>query len=129
MLGIENVDIVFINGTRVTLTNVFHVLEMNRNLVSGDLLSKPGIKSVFKLGKLFLSRNCVFVGKGCSSEGMVKLCTSDNVVINNKSVYSAYIVDSITFWHSRLAHIDIDSMKQIIKCSLIKCNVNNFNKC
>ena len=64
VLGIGNVDMVFTSGKRVTLTNVFHVLKMNRNLVSGDLLGKSGIKSVFESGKLIFSRNCVFVGKG-----------------------------------------------------------------
>ena len=129
VLGIGNVEIVFTSGKRVTLTNVFHVPEMNRNLVSGDLLGKPGIKSVFESGKLILSRNGVFVGKGYSTEGMVKLCTNDNVSINNKSVSSAYIVDSISLWHGRLAHIGIGTMKRMVKCGLIECDVKNFNKC
>ena len=35
---------------------------MNRNLVSGDLLGKPGIKFVYESGKLILTSNGVFVG-------------------------------------------------------------------
>ena len=64
VLGIGNVDIVFPSRKKLTLTNVFHVPKMNRNLVSGDHLGKPRIKSVFESGKLIFSRNCVFVGKG-----------------------------------------------------------------
>ena len=128
MLGIGNVDIVFTSGKRVTLTNVFHVPEMNMNLVSGHLLGKLGVKSVCESGKLVLSRNSVFVGKGYSTERMVKLCTSDNVYIKNKNVSSAYIVDSITLWHGRLAHIGIGNMKRMIKCDLIESDVNTFNK-
>ena len=119
----------FTSRKRINLTNVFHVPKINRNLVSGDLLGKPRIKSVFELGKLILSCDGVFVGKGHSSEGMVKLCTNDNVSINNKSVSSAHIVDSITLWHGRLAHIGIGTMKRMVKCGLIEYDINNFNKC
>ena len=45
--GIGNVDLVFTSSKKVILTNVFHVPDMSRNLVSGDLLCKPGIKSVY----------------------------------------------------------------------------------
>ena len=55
VIGKRNVKIVFTSGKKVTLTNVLHVPDMNRNLVSGDLLSKPGIKVAFELGKLILS--------------------------------------------------------------------------
>ena len=129
VLGIGNVEIVFASGKRVTLTNVFHVSKMNRNLASEDLLGKPGIKSVFESGKLILSHNGMFVSKGYSSAGMVKLCTNDNVSINNKSVSSTYIVDSITLWHGRLAYIGIGTMKRMIKCGWIECDINKFNKC
>ncbi|CAD5164586.1 unnamed protein product, partial [Musa acuminata subsp. malaccensis] len=86
----------------VTLTNVLHVPDMSRNLVSGNLLGKPGIKSVFESGKLILSRNGTFVGKGYSAEKMVKLSIIDNDSKVNKDVASIYIVDSYSLWHDRL---------------------------
>ena len=46
VVGVGNVDLNFTSGKKVTLTNVLHVPDMSRNLVSGDLLGKPGIKSV-----------------------------------------------------------------------------------
>ena len=70
--------------------NVLHVPEMNRNLVSGNLLGKLGVKSIFDSGKLILPRNGVFIGKGYSSDRMVKLCIVDNV-INNKNNRSAVL--------------------------------------
>ena len=127
VIGKGNVELIFTSGKKITLTNVLHVPDMNRNLVSGDLLGKPGIKSVYESGKLILSRNGVFVGKGYSSEGMVKLCTNDNN--NNKNVASAYMVDSVSLWHSRLAHVGISTMKRMIKCGLFSCDVDNFKKC
>ena len=124
----RDVELVFTSGKRVTLTNVLHGPEMNRNLVSGVLLGKPGIKCVFESGNLILSRNGIFVGKGYSTEGMVKLCIVDNI-INNKKFPSVYMIDSVTLWHSRLAHIGISTMKRLISCGMISCNVDEFNKC
>ncbi|KAL6315951.1 hypothetical protein AAG906_013785 [Vitis piasezkii] len=55
---------------RVTLINVLYVPDMNKNLVSGDLLGKPGIKAVFESDKLILSKSGNFVGKGLAHVGL-----------------------------------------------------------
>ncbi|RVW22265.1 Retrovirus-related Pol polyprotein from transposon TNT 1-94 [Vitis vinifera] len=58
---------------------------------SGDLLGKPGIKAVFESSKLILSKSGNFVGNGYSCDGMIKLCTNDN--INKMASTSAYKTD------------------------------------
>ncbi|XP_022883482.1 uncharacterized protein LOC111400299 [Olea europaea var. sylvestris] len=68
VIGKGNVDIIFTSEKFVTLTNVLHVPDMNRNLVSCNLLRKPGIKCVYESGKLVLSLNGKFVGKSYFSE-------------------------------------------------------------
>ena len=92
---------------------------------------KPGIKSVFESRKLTLSLNGIFVGKGYSTERMVKLSvvTNDQLNVINKDVSFAYVVDSVSLWHNRLAHIGISTMKRMIKYDLISCNINKFKKC
>ncbi|RVW62744.1 Retrovirus-related Pol polyprotein from transposon TNT 1-94 [Vitis vinifera] len=42
------IEVAFTSGKRVTLINVLYVPDMNKNLVSGDLLGKSGIKVVFE---------------------------------------------------------------------------------
>lgn len=84
---------------------------MNMYLVSGDLLGKPGIKSVYESGKLI----------------MIKLCTTDNVI--NKVSNFSYIIEHVSLWHSRLEHIGINTMKRLIKSRLILCDVNYFEIC
>ncbi|RVW41670.1 Retrovirus-related Pol polyprotein from transposon TNT 1-94 [Vitis vinifera] len=54
----------------VTLKNVLYVPDMNKNLVSGDLLGKPGIKAVFESDKLILTKSGNFVGKGLAHVGL-----------------------------------------------------------
>ena len=128
VFGKGSVELLFTSGGKITLANVLHVPDMNRNLVSGDLLGKPGIKSVYESRKLILSRNVAFIGKGYSSDGMVKLCIVDNG-INNNNVSFAYMLDSVSLWHGRLAHIGLSTMKRMIKCGLISCDVDKFKKC
>eukprot|EP00261_Vitis_vinifera_P027472 XP_010661281.1 PREDICTED: uncharacterized protein LOC104881771 [Vitis vinifera] len=50
VLGKGTIEVAFTSGKRVTLINVLYVPDMNKNLVSGDLLGKPGIKAVFESG-------------------------------------------------------------------------------
>ena len=122
---IGNVDLVFTSGKKVILTNVFHVPDMCRNLVSGDLLCKPGIKSVYESGKLILSRNGVFVGK------VISVCTvfDNSCNSNNKSDVSVYMLDSISLWHQRLGHIGLNFTKRMISHGMISCKINDFQKC
>ncbi|KAK0570430.1 hypothetical protein LWI29_001000 [Acer saccharum] len=47
VLSKGNIELFFTSGRKITLANVLYVPDMNRNLVNGDLLGKPGIKSVY----------------------------------------------------------------------------------
>lgn len=78
VIGKGNIDIIF------TLTNVFHLPVINRNLVSGLLLKKKiGIKSVFESDKLVLIRNGYFVCKHYFSDVMVKLLKMILIILRN----------------------------------------------
>uniref|UniRef100_A0A2N9HKM3 Retrovirus-related Pol polyprotein from transposon TNT 1-94-like beta-barrel domain-containing protein n=1 Tax=Fagus sylvatica TaxID=28930 RepID=A0A2N9HKM3_FAGSY len=60
------------SGKKLVLTNVYHILDIKKNLVSVSLLSKNGVKAVLESDKLILSKNGVFVGKGYSCNGHVQ---------------------------------------------------------
>ncbi|GJZ06387.1 zinc finger, CCHC-type containing protein [Tanacetum coccineum] len=77
--GIGKVDLVFTSGNTLTLNNVFHVPDVQKNLMSGSILSKFSFKLVFESDKFILSKGGKFVGKGYLSGGMFKL-NIDNVV-------------------------------------------------
>lgn len=54
----------------ITLINVLHVLEMRRNLISGSLLMKAGLKLAFFYDCLVMPHNGEFVGKSfCCNNG------------------------------------------------------------
>ena len=53
-----------------------------------------------------------------------------NIINNNASSSSAYIVDSCNIWHGRLGHVNFSYMKKMIELSLIpKLSLENHGKC
>jgi len=121
--GIGNVDLYFTSGNVVTLTNVCHVPEIRKNLVSGGLLNKHGFKLVFESDKVVVSKAGVFVGKGYLYDCMFKL----NI---NKTQVSAYMVESFSLWHSRLGHVNTRKMDDMVNLSLIpKYDNDMVEKC
>uniref|UniRef100_A0A2N9F059 CCHC-type domain-containing protein n=1 Tax=Fagus sylvatica TaxID=28930 RepID=A0A2N9F059_FAGSY len=111
VLGTGTVELILSSGKKLKLTNVYHVPDIKKNLVSASLLSKNGVKAVLESDKLILSKFGVFVGKGYSCNGMYKL----SLIINKNDVGCAYIVDSSLLWHARLGHLNFKYMKVLSK--------------
>ena len=61
------------SGKVLILTNIFHVPDIKKNLVSANLLYKSGVKVVLESNKLIFSKNGIFVGKGYATDSMYKL--------------------------------------------------------
>ena len=84
---------------------------------------------VFESDKLILSKFGNFVGKGYSCDGMIKLYTNDN--FNKVASNSVYMCDSnsLFLWYNRLGHVGLSTIKRIVKCGMIACDVKEFLKC
>ena len=54
-----------------------HVTATNKNLVSGSLLCRDGIKVVLKSKKVVISKSGLFIGKGYECEGLFRFSLSD----------------------------------------------------
>ena len=63
IVGKGYVELTFTLRKMLTLINVLRVPEINRNLVTRDLLGKPRIKSVYEACKLIMSRDDVLCCK------------------------------------------------------------------
>ena len=66
-----------------------------------SLLGKAGVRILFDFDKIVLTKNDAFVGNGYCNQGLFMLNVSD-IIINNASSSSTYIVDSCDIWHGRL---------------------------
>lgn len=49
------------SGEKLTLSDVFHVPDIRKNLVSDSVLSKKGFKLVFEYKQFILTKNSVYV--------------------------------------------------------------------
>ncbi|KAK4382544.1 hypothetical protein Sango_2861300 [Sesamum angolense] len=86
------------SGKILALLDVLYVPSLRRNLISGSLLNKVGLKIVLESDKVIISRNGDFIGKGYLSDGLFVLNTV-STISNKNSLNSAYLVESINIWH------------------------------
>ncbi|XP_075640499.1 uncharacterized protein LOC142612270 [Castanea sativa] len=96
--GIAKVVLKMTTSKFFTLKDVLHVPKIQKNLVSGSLLSKNGFKLVFESDKFSLFKSGMYVGKGYLSNGMFKMNVM-TVIDNNKGAYSVYMLESSNVWH------------------------------
>nr|GEV67899.1 Pol polyprotein [Tanacetum cinerariifolium] len=103
------------SGKDLVLSNVLHVPNITKNLISGPILSNKRFKLIFESDKFVITKGGVYVGKGYFDERLFKLSvvTDDNVINNNAgtSTASMYMIDPSFLGHSRLGH---DKEKQIL---------------
>ena len=128
--GKGNVLLKFTSGKVVTLTDVLHVPEIRKNLVSGPILSKKGFTLVFESDRFILTKAGMYAGKGYLTEGLFKLNVLVTNTMNNNKNTSVYIVDSFVLWHARLGHVNNRSIYRMVNLNLLpKFDVNIHNKC
>ena len=109
------VELQFTSGNKLVPLNMFHVLEIRKNLLSTNLLYKKGLKVVLESDKVVISKNGVLVGKGYFCGGIFRLS------INNNKNVSAYIVElSITI--SRFGHVNFNYLDYMSRHGLISCS-------
>ncbi|GJT16247.1 hypothetical protein Tco_0874953 [Tanacetum coccineum] len=61
------------SGKDLVLSNVLHVPNITKNLISGPILSNKGFKLVIESDKFVITKGGVYVGKGYLDEGLFKL--------------------------------------------------------
>ena len=91
--GIGKVVFKMTMGKFLTLKDVLHVPEIQKNLVSGSLLSKNGFKLIFESDKFSLFKSGMYVGKGYLSNGLFKKNVM-TTIDNNKGTSSVYMLES-----------------------------------
>ena len=79
--GIGQVQFVFTSKKSVTINDVYYVLEVRKNLISGFLLNKFGFKQVYEADKFILSKESVFMGKGYAASDMFKLNVNNSCLL------------------------------------------------
>nr|GEY67043.1 polyprotein, putative [Tanacetum cinerariifolium] len=123
------------SGKDLVISNVFHVPNIPKNLISDPILSNNGFKLVFEPDKFVITKGGMHVEKGYLDEGLFKLSvvTNDNVINNNNagtSIVFMYMIDPSFLWHSRLGHVIFCSLQRMINLGMLpKCSKDKISKC
>ncbi|KAL0380479.1 UNVERIFIED_CONTAM: Retrovirus-related Pol polyprotein from transposon TNT 1-94 [Sesamum angustifolium] len=118
VMGKGKVLLKLTSGKILALLDVLYVPSLRRNLISGSLLNKVGLKIVLESDKVIITRNGDFIGKGYLSDGLFVLNTV-STISNKNSLNSAYLVESINIWHGRLGHVNYASIKRLKHMNII----------
>ncbi|KAL0453364.1 UNVERIFIED_CONTAM: hypothetical protein Slati_1314500 [Sesamum latifolium] len=94
VLGKGKVFLKLTSGKTLTLNDVLYVPSLRRNLISGSLLNKAGLKIVLEADKVIITKNGNFVGKGYMMYGLFVLNTI-STVSNKFASSSVYLIESI----------------------------------
>ncbi|KAL0334036.1 UNVERIFIED_CONTAM: hypothetical protein Sangu_1559800 [Sesamum angustifolium] len=126
VLGKGKIFLKLTSGKTLALIDVLYVPSLRRNLISGSLLNKAGLKIVLEANKVIITKNGDFVGKGYMLDGLFVLNTI-SAVSNKIASDSVYLIESINIWHSRLGHVNYASIKRLRNMKLI--NTSDMNEC
>ena len=118
--GVGKVVLKMTTGRFLTLKDVLHVPEIQKNLVSGSLLSKNGFKLVFESDKFSLFKSEMYVGKGYFSNDLFKInvMTTFPTFDNNKGTSTVYMLELSNVWHGRLGHVNYHTLHRLINLNL-----------
>ncbi|KAA0063949.1 ty1-copia retrotransposon protein [Cucumis melo var. makuwa] len=127
VIGKGKVILKLTSGKNLSLSNVLYVPSLRRNLVSGSLLNRAGLKIVLEGDKVVLTKNGDFVGKGYLSNGLFVLNT---ISMNANASSSAYLIESANLWHGRLEHVNFASIRKLKDLRLINTSeTHETGKC
>ncbi|KAL0407798.1 UNVERIFIED_CONTAM: Retrovirus-related Pol polyprotein from transposon TNT 1-94 [Sesamum radiatum] len=118
VLGKGKVLLKLTSGKTLALQDVLYVPSLRRNLISGSLLNKVGLKIVLEADKVIITKNGDFIGKGYLADGLFVLNTMP--FVSNKSISNSAYIESVNIWHGRLGHVNFDSVKRYTKIYLLR---------
>lgn len=112
--GIGSVSLTLDNGNVILLTNVRHIPELKRNLISVGVLDDMGCENMIKSGCLEIIRNGKIIARAKKKNSLYVLCGRYSGLTN----IAASVTDSQAAaikWHLRLGHMSQKGMKVLEK--------------
>ena len=123
-------------GLEVILTNMKHVPDTRKNIISGSLMSKHGFRINFESDQLIFRKSDVFIRNDFVKNGLVKISIiviqkndlQNSNISKNKS-HIDYVVESSNIWHERLRHVNYKSVQRLMNMKMIPKSKINKDKC
>lgn len=119
VVGIGLVRVRMFDGIVRTLTDVRHIPEMKKNLISLSTLNRKGLQYSAEGGVLKVSSGALTVMRGHLDRGLYLL--DDSTVLGVVTVSSSVDTDSNTtrVWHMRLGHMSERGLSVLSKQGLL----------
>ena len=120
VIGISTVKIKMFDGIVRVLSNVRHVPELRKNLISLGVLDDLGYSYSSKGGIMKITKGALMVMKGQKVSTLYRLI--GNIVIGRVAVTTPVesSTDNTKLWHMRLGHIGERGMLELHKRNLLK---------
>ena len=129
VVGIGSIRINMHDGVVRTLTNVRHIPDLKKNLISLGTLDSQRYKYCAEGGVLRVSKGSLIVIKGKLVNGLYLLQGSTIVGVVAVSSSLDHELDTTHLWHMRLGHMSEVGMTILSKCGLLGYKVGKLDFC
>ena len=129
VVGIGSIRIKMHDGVVRTLTNVRHILDLKKNLISLGTLDSQRYKYCAEGGVLRVSKGSLIMMKGKLVNGLYLL--QDSTIVGAAAVSSSldHELDTTCLWHMRLGHMSEAGMTILSKRGLLCNKVGKLDFC
>ncbi|KAG8478350.1 hypothetical protein CXB51_028073 [Gossypium anomalum] len=111
--GVETIKVKMFDGVVRTLSDVRHVPELKRNLISLCTLDSKGYRYTAESGVLKISKGSLVVMKGQRKTAKLYVLQGSTVTGDAAVTFSSLSDDDITkLWHMRLRHMSENGMQK-----------------
>ncbi|KAG8485563.1 hypothetical protein CXB51_018918 [Gossypium anomalum] len=132
--GVGTIKVKMFDGVVRTLSDVQHVPELKRNLISLSTLDSKGYRYTAESGVLKISKGSLVVMKGQRKIAKLYVLQGSTVTGDAAVASSSLSDDDITkLWHMRLGHMSENGMTELSKRGLLDgqgiCKLNFCEHC
>ncbi|KAI9186582.1 hypothetical protein LWI28_018815 [Acer negundo] len=117
LIGIGSVKIKMFDSEIRTLTNVRHIPDLKRNLISLSTLDEAGYSFKGNEGTLKISKGIMAVMKGQRCNGLYSLIGS--TITGTSAVGTPLEQDKTKLWHMRLGHVSERGLRELYRQGLL----------
>ncbi|KAG8473176.1 hypothetical protein CXB51_035117 [Gossypium anomalum] len=118
--GVGTIKVKMFDGVFKTLSDVRHVPELKRNLISLSTVDSKGYRYIAESGVLKISKGSLIMMKGQRKTDKLYVLKGSTVTGHTAVAYSSLSNDDITkLWHMRLGHMSENDMVELSKIRLI----------
>ncbi|KAG8497256.1 hypothetical protein CXB51_008476 [Gossypium anomalum] len=118
--SVGTINVRMLDGVVRTLSDIRHVPELKRNLISLSTLDSKGDRYTAKSGILKISKGSLVVMKGQGKTAKLYVLQGSTVTGDAAVASSSLLDNDITkFWHMRLGHMSENGMAELSKRGLL----------